>query len=113
MSNHDDIINDPEFREWAEEVERDLVPKIAGSAATVSLVPNGPTDVKFAIELGMSIMLDKPIILILDPGQAIPAALRRVADEIVEVDWRKDPRAGNDAIQASLSRLEEKGLIHE
>lgn len=57
---------------------------IEGSRLTVSLVPQGPADIKFAVELGLSIMLDKPIIAVVEPGQEIPGKLRAVADRIVE-----------------------------
>ncbi len=50
---------------------------------TVSLVPKGPADMKFAVELGLSIMLDKPFIAVVAPGQEVPAKLRAVADRIV------------------------------
>ena len=55
------------------------------SAATVSLVPSAESvDAKFAVELGLSIMLDKPLILVVAPGTRIPDRLVRVADAIVE-----------------------------
>jgi hypothetical protein len=40
--------------------------------------------VKFAVELGFSIMLDKPIIAVVAPGTQVPGKLVAVADEIVE-----------------------------
>lgn len=79
-----DWIDDPEAQEWVKHVLDELVPKLKASSVTVSLVPDGPSDVKFAVELGMSIMLDKPIILAVRPGVQIPDHLRRVADEIVD-----------------------------
>ena len=82
----DDPWNDPETLAWMRHVIDDLGPKIEKSACTISIVPKGGTDVKFAVELGMSIMYDKPIILAVFPGAQIPDHLRRVADEIVEVD---------------------------
>lgn len=85
----DDILNDPEFKAWAKRVTNELVPKLEGSACTISLVPEGPADVKFAVELGLSIMMDKPIVLVVSPGTQLPAKLVKIADEIVEFDWRK------------------------
>jgi nucleoside 2-deoxyribosyltransferase len=76
--------DDPDVQEWARRMLSDLVPMISDSDCTVSLLPHGEPDVKFAVELGFSIMLDKPIIAIVDPGQQIPARLLRVVDEIVE-----------------------------
>lgn len=83
-----DYEQDPEYVEWARRVKEELVPKMEDSACTVSLVPEGETDVKFAVELGLSIMLDKPIILVVRPGTKVPEKLALVASDIVEVvDW--------------------------
>ena len=76
--------DDPDARAWAARVERELVPMIEDSAASVSIVPTGETDIKFAVELGISIMLDKPIILLVVPGARVPAKLARIADAIIE-----------------------------
>lgn len=84
---NEEIESDPEYQEWKKEVEENLVPRMQQSAVCVSLAPRGETDAKFAIELGMMIMMDKPIILVKEPGQVVPAKLLAVADEVVEVDW--------------------------
>jgi hypothetical protein len=42
--------------------------------------------VKFALELGFSIMLDKPIIAVVGHGAKVPAKLVQVADSIIEMD---------------------------
>lgn len=101
-----DPFDSPEARAWARRVLDELVPMIAGSAASVSIVPNDEGDVKFAVELGFSIMLDKPIILAVAPGRSIPEHLVRVADEIVELD------VGNPAaalrLQEALTRVLER-----
>jgi nucleoside 2-deoxyribosyltransferase len=76
--------DDPEVQAWARRVLADLVPKLTESDCTVSLLPRGESDVKFAVELGFSIMLDKPIIAVIEPGQQIPARMLRVVDEVVE-----------------------------
>ena len=98
------IENDPDFIEWAKDVRENLVPKLEDSAVTISLAPNGPADVKYAVELGLSIMMDKPIILAVRPGTPIPAKLAKVADEIVELDLSK-PEQAQAAIHAAMSRV--------
>jgi hypothetical protein len=72
-----DWSNDSRVQSWFDEVRQDLVPKLQRSAATISIVPEKP-DVKFAVELGMS------IILMALPGHPIPPKLRAVASAIVE-----------------------------
>lgn len=81
-----DVYDSPEWRRWSSRVLTDVVPKLQDSGATVSIVPDDEGDVKFAVELGFSIMLDKPIILVVPPGRRVPDRLVRVADSIVEGD---------------------------
>lgn len=98
-----DPFDTPEVRAWAQHALTELVPMIDRSAASVSLVPSGEADIKFAVELGLSIMLDKPIILAVIPGRSVPEHLARVADEIVEVD-PASPLAGA-RIQDAVNRV--------
>lgn len=83
-----DLFDDPETRAWAQRAVDELIPMISDSALTVSLVPDqaGVDDIKFALELGLSIMLDKPIIVAVVPGRRIPDHLARVADTIIDYD---------------------------
>jgi hypothetical protein len=90
--------------EWAKHVLDEVVPKIEGSTVTISLVPTGETDVKFAVELGLSIMLDKPILAVVQPGTKIPGHLARVADRIVEFR-DDDPEGTQRGIRDALSEL--------
>lgn len=81
-----DPFESAEWLDYAQRVIDKLVPMIRDSAVTVSLVPTGPTDVKFATELGLSIMLDKPIVAVVPPGTKVPANLVTVAKTIIEGD---------------------------
>lgn len=82
----EDWTRDPGWREWADQVRTDLLPKLEDTAAVLSLVPDGDGDVKFAVELGFSIMMDKPLILVVMPGRKVPERLARIAEAIVEAD---------------------------
>lgn len=104
-----DWIDEPEAQAWAEHILSDVVPKMQDSAVMVSLVPEGPADVKFAVELGMGLMLDKPVILAVRPGVPIPDKLRRVADAIVEYDM-DDPAGTAQRLRTTVDRvMEERG----
>lgn len=96
------------FEQWARRVLDDLVPKIRDSAVTVSLVPTNEADVKYAVELGLSIMLDKPIILLVRPGTRVPERLIRVADRIVEFDGSKAEGLA-DAIEDVMRARRDEG----
>jgi hypothetical protein len=74
------------FDEFAEHFRRDALHKIDSSAFVMQLVPRGEVDVKFALELGASIMLDKPMLAVVMPGAHVPARLRRCVDVIIEAD---------------------------
>lgn len=68
-----------------------LLPMIGDSAVTISLCPHdGEADVKFALELGFSIMLSKPIIVVVDEGGTLPEGLAKVATAVVRGDLDDD-----------------------
>jgi hypothetical protein len=92
--------------DFVSHVRRDAVEKIAGSAVFVSLAPEGEPDIKFAVELGIAIMLDKPILVVRIPGRPVPEHLRRVADEIVDADV--DLEEGRDRLQQAIVRMLEE-----
>jgi len=83
--------NDPAMQAWLKDALDNLVPKMANSSVVVSLVPTGVTDIKFAVETGLALMLDKPIVLMVGPGASVPAKLAKVADAIVEYGDLSDP----------------------
>jgi hypothetical protein len=100
----------PEFDEFVERVHKELVPKVEGSDIFVSITPSSPDklDIKFAVELGLAIMLDKPIVAVIPPGAEVPEKLARVVDRFVELDL-KDP-TGRERLAEALKEITEKGL---
>lgn len=104
------ILTDPEFKAYAARVNAELIPKIESSAFSVSLVPRGETDIKFAIELGLCIMMDKPILAMVPKGVVVPERLRRVADKIVEWDSDGDHEAHAAVGQEIATFIREQGL---
>jgi hypothetical protein len=99
---------DPEVQQWAQTVIDELVPKIRSSAMAMT-VYTGSADVKLAVELGFSMLLDKPLIVAVTPGATVPPKVMAVADEIVEVDLGNP--AHQQRIADAVGRLQEKGLI--
>jgi len=102
-----DLADDPEFQAWAQDVRMHILPQLRDSAMSLSLVPDPEhVDIKFAVELGMSIMLDKPIIAVVHPGSHVPERLIRVADEIVEADLDSpDKEKIQQAIIGAMNRV--------
>lgn len=99
----------PENKEWVDHVKNELIPMIQRSGMTISLIPNDPrnVDIKFAVELGLSIMLDKPIIAVVSPGVQIPNQLLKLAEHIVE--WDDEPtEASRNALIERIHKIIEQ-----
>ena len=93
---------------WVASVREGTVQQMADSAFVASLVPDdGEVDVKFAVELGLAIMLGKPIVAIAVAGRPVPGRLREVADAVIEIA-DMDTEAGRAELQAKLMPLLER-----
>lgn len=96
-----DPFDNPEWHEHAEHFRTNVLPNIVGSKHCLCIVPETDKfDVKFALEIGAMIMLDKPIVLLVSSERTVPPRLARVADKIIEVDLTT--KAGQDATQQRL-----------
>lgn len=96
----------PEFKAYATRAMTELVPMMQGSALAVAMVPTGEVDVKFAIELGFMVMMDKPILVLCPPGKHISGKLRAIADEIVESEPGRPEF--EELMMAAVRRLQER-----
>ena len=106
MSDWPDQLDPDERASWdafVEHVRTETLVKMDESLFVMSLVPRGEVDVKFAVELGLSIMLDKPIVAVVQPGQPIPERLRMVCDEVVEADI--DVEEGRRQVAEAIARM--------
>lgn len=86
--SHDDTDpRDPfqtvEWERYAAHARATLIPMLEDSAVGLILTSRGEPDVKQSLEIGMMVLMDKPILIIADPGQEIPKKLRLIADSIV------------------------------
>lgn len=82
-----DPLEHPEARKFLNRARRDLLPKIKDSALTVALWGGDP-DPKQAIEFGYSVLLDKPIVLVVLRNAQVPEKVMKVTDAIIE--WTDD-----------------------
>lgn len=97
-----------EGEEWDRFVEyhrEHTVKAMAESAYVMSLVPD-QVDVKFAVELGLAIMLDKPIIAMAQPGARIPPGLVKVATAVIVADL--DTEDGKKQAAGQLKHIMER-----
>ncbi len=78
---------DPAWHRYVKHIREEVYPKAQESAIHISITPTAEkVDVKFAVELGMGIMLDKPIISLIRPGTPVSEKLARVVDRFVDMD---------------------------
>lgn len=98
---------DRQMEKYFEHARRNLFPKLKRSAMTITILGDQDPDPKICLELGASILYEKPIVLLAVKGAIIPDALRRVAERIVEVDALDD-----NARQRLAEAVEETLLMH-
>lgn len=117
MSRLDWLDEDPWFDSYATRFLKDVLPMLQESDFSVSIAPGSRNkdtkgDVKYWVELGASIMYDKPIIVIIEFGQEMPVRLRRVADAVVEadLDTPEGQQAAQEQIAVVIAKLEEEGM---
>jgi len=86
-----DTFDSDEFRHWADDMRARLIPKMRGSASVLMIAPKMEEkfDIEFALQIGASILLEKPLILLVDRKRNIPPKLRAIADRIIETDLNK------------------------
>ena len=107
MSDWERDLTDDEREQWEEfvrNVREDALAKIADASFVVSLMPSGEADIKYAVELGLSIMLDKPLLVVAHPDATVPRHLQRVSDTIVYADL--DTEEGREVVAAAIQGWE-------
>lgn len=70
--------DDPEVKTYLESFRREVMPKITDSNMIFALITEKP-DPKLCLEVGAAILLDKPLIICVRPGQKISDNLRMAA----------------------------------
>lgn len=100
----DDPFDSPDWQRVANHAREKLEPMVRKSAASMMFI-SGAVDPKLAIEMGYSILLDKPIIALVVPGAPVSDKVIRVADRIVEADIN-DVQGTRDRIAAALKELD-------
>lgn len=62
-------------------------------------------DAKLSLEIGASLLLDKQVVLVVDPGTVVPAKLASLVTEIIYHD-ADDVKGMVDKIKALMDRLD-------
>lgn len=100
---------DATFKRWIEHQMDEVIPQLSSSAMTIQLLPDeeGKIDPAFCLQLGASIMLDKPIVAVAIEGRDIPPKLQMIADEIVTLPDGVSPE-GAEQMQTAIERIGKK-----
>lgn len=105
---------DQRWQAFVDRTRKDAITKIAASALTICIAPPGSPDdfdVQQAVELGASILMDKPIVILQPAGRPITGALRRCADHVIELEHDLDIEAGQLELRRKLKPiLDELGI---
>jgi hypothetical protein len=101
---------DPEERaEWAKFVayqREHTIGQMAKSAYVMSLVTTAEIDIEFAVQTGMAVLMDKPIMVVVFPGATLSEKFLKVADEVVYADM--DTEAGREKVRAGIDRMHKR-----
>jgi len=103
-----DPFDSPEWHGIVANFREKAVGNMADSAFVLSLVPGGDKpgpnfDVKFALETGAAVLLDKPIVAVVTPGSTLPPGLARVAHAVIEAD--PDTAEGRSHLALEIQRI--------
>lgn len=105
MPDWTDSLTKRERREWEaflDHARTSTLEGITSSAVVLSMAPSdGEPDMKFAVELGLTIMLGKPLVVLVMPGVQVQPKLMAIADWVIEAD--PDTEEGRAKIGASLA----------
>jgi hypothetical protein len=88
--------------QWQEHARAEIAPKVASSAYIVTLAPD-QIDPKIALETGYAVLLDKPIVVVAEPGRPVLPGLRRIATEVIELTEPFTSDAGQQELMGRLA----------
>lgn len=101
--------DDPKFRAWADDRKDTVLTMLDDSAVSMAVLSPPFTlerlDVSQALEIGASLLLDKPLILLVEAGTECPHGLAKAADRIVEIDRPLGSPSNARRIQQAISEL--------
>jgi hypothetical protein len=102
----DEWDNSPEGRAYIRDFLKNGLPKIRGSAVSVSVLSSTSMDfdTKQATEIGAILLLGKPLILIVTPGAVVPPGLLRAADTVLS-DWEFGSEGAQERLMQAVNEL--------
>lgn len=101
------LTEEEEFAEFVRHIRANTAKKIEKSSYVMSFVPTSDgVDVMCAVEMGLAIMMRKPLILITTARSDVPPKLRQIADAEVDMsDVDIDTEEGQEIIGQRISEV--------
>lgn len=91
------------YRRLAAGAQADLIPKMRQSFMSITLL-DGTVDCKLALEIGVALLLDKPLLIVaIGKNVQVSPRLRQIADLVIEGETFDD--AIKAKMQAEVERL--------
>jgi hypothetical protein len=103
----DDPWADPRAQRWLKHVRENVLPMVEESNAFAAIAPQGEPDIKFCVELGLGLMLDKPIVVIARARRDVPPKLWLIAEAVLIGD------IGDPKFQERIAETLKGVLPHE
>ena len=97
-----------ELEAWLAENAGEILPRMRASKVCLTVLLPGHVDAFLALQVGMALLLDKPLIIIGVDNAWLPERVRQVADVIIEGSM-KDPATAERAKEALRSILKKQG----
>lgn len=100
-------MSDRAWRDYTRAFRRDVFPHLVSSAYMIHVgeTANASSpDLRAATELGLMLLLGKPLVLVVPIGETVPAALLRAADVVIDDADMNDP-ATQDRIVDAFRKL--------
>lgn len=85
---------------------KDTITEMDAADTIISIVPES-WDIKYVVELGISVMLSKPLIVVLREGRECPVKLRAIADVVFVLQSDPDSDEGRSELSEMLGQLQQ------
>lgn len=96
-----------EWEEFVRHVREETIRGLDRSAIAILFTGSDENaDIKLAVQLGLCVMKNKPIMLVVPTGVTLPYKMRKVADEVVYADI--DTEAGARRVTAAAERMKKR-----
>jgi len=97
-------ITEEEIEKFLKSVADDVGPKIRDSVFCVIALHAGRTDIALALQIGLAVLMSKPLLVVSARGVPIPPQLRLIAAEIVEGDDLKGAEL-RERVKEAVARM--------